>query len=105
MQKPFAACDRLSWKRQILNSHGIYSATFTTTRGSTTLLSMRTDAAWNSIPRPHAFTGCTPVCCYISEKCKKRSRRIEICDTGSGFDLSAVPAGHCLDNLVSRLNA
>jgi len=31
--------------------------------------------------------------------------RIEIRDTGSGFDLSAVPAGHGLDNLVSRLNA
>ncbi len=30
---------------------------------------------------------------------------IEICDTGPGFDLSAVPAGHGLDNLVSRLNA
>lgn len=31
--------------------------------------------------------------------------RIEIHDTGPGFDLSAVPAGHGLDNLVSRLNA
>ena len=31
--------------------------------------------------------------------------RIEIRDTGPGFDLSAVPAGHGLDNLVSRLNA
>lgn len=33
------------------------------------------------------------------------SLRIEIHDTGRGFDLSAVPAGHGLDNLVSRLNA
>jgi LytS/YehU family sensor histidine kinase len=33
------------------------------------------------------------------------SLRIEIRDTGPGFDLSAVPAGHGLDNLVSRLNA
>lgn len=33
------------------------------------------------------------------------SLRIEIHDTGQGFDLSAVPAGHGLDNLVSRLNA
>lgn len=31
--------------------------------------------------------------------------RIEIHDTGPGFDLSAVPAGHGLDNLVSRLHA
>ena len=31
--------------------------------------------------------------------------RVEIRDTGPGFDLSAVPAGHGLDNLVSRLNA
>jgi sensor histidine kinase YesM len=31
--------------------------------------------------------------------------RIEICDTGPGFDLSAVPAGHGLDNLVGRLHA
>jgi LytS/YehU family sensor histidine kinase len=31
--------------------------------------------------------------------------RIEICDTGPGFDLAAVPAGHGLDNLVGRLHA
>lgn len=31
--------------------------------------------------------------------------RIEIRDSGPGFDLSAVPAGHGLDNLVSRLDA
>jgi sensor histidine kinase YesM len=31
--------------------------------------------------------------------------RIEIRDTGPGFNLSAVPAGHGLDNLVSRLDA
>jgi LytS/YehU family sensor histidine kinase len=30
---------------------------------------------------------------------------IEIRDTGPGFDLTAVPAGHGLDNLVSRLDA
>ena len=30
--------------------------------------------------------------------------RIEIRDSGPGFDLSAVPAGHGLDNLVSRLH-
>jgi LytS/YehU family sensor histidine kinase len=30
---------------------------------------------------------------------------IEICDSGPGFDLSSVPAGHGLDNLVSRLDA
>jgi sensor histidine kinase YesM len=31
--------------------------------------------------------------------------RIEIRDTGPGFDLSAIPAGHGLDNLVCRLDA
>ena len=30
--------------------------------------------------------------------------RVEIRDTGPGFDLSLVPAGHGLDNLVSRLH-
>jgi LytS/YehU family sensor histidine kinase len=30
--------------------------------------------------------------------------RIEVRDTGPGFDLSVVPAGHGLDSLVSRLN-
>jgi sensor histidine kinase YesM len=31
--------------------------------------------------------------------------RIEVRDTGPGFDLSAIPAGHGLDNLVERLDA
>lgn len=31
--------------------------------------------------------------------------RIEVRDTGPGFELSAVPAGHGLDNLVGRLDA
>ena len=31
--------------------------------------------------------------------------RIEVGDTGPGFDLSAVPAGHGLHNLVERLDA
>jgi sensor histidine kinase YesM len=31
--------------------------------------------------------------------------RIEVRDTGPGFDLAAIPAGHGLDNLVERLNA
>jgi sensor histidine kinase YesM len=31
--------------------------------------------------------------------------RIEVRDSGPGFDLTAVPAGHGLDNLVERLNA
>lgn len=31
--------------------------------------------------------------------------RIEVCDSGPGFDLAVVPAGHGLDNLVERLNA
>jgi sensor histidine kinase YesM len=33
------------------------------------------------------------------------SLRIEVCDTGPGFDLAAIPAGHGLDNLVGRLEA
>lgn len=33
------------------------------------------------------------------------SLRIEVCDTGPGFDLTAIPAGHGLDNLVERLDA
>ena len=33
------------------------------------------------------------------------SLRIEVRDSGPGFDLTAVPAGHGLDNLVERLNA
>ena len=36
---------------------------------------------------------------------ENRYLRIEIRDTGPGFDLSAIPARHGLDNLVSRLNA
>ena len=31
--------------------------------------------------------------------------RIEVRDSGPGFDLTAVPAGHGLDNLVERLNS
>jgi LytS/YehU family sensor histidine kinase len=30
---------------------------------------------------------------------------IEVRDSGPGFDLAVVPAGHGLDNLVERLNA
>jgi LytS/YehU family sensor histidine kinase len=31
--------------------------------------------------------------------------RISVRDTGPGFDLSSIPAGHGLDHLVSRLDA
>ena len=31
--------------------------------------------------------------------------RVEVWDSGSGFNLAVVPAGHGLDNLVERLNA
>jgi LytS/YehU family sensor histidine kinase len=31
--------------------------------------------------------------------------RIEVCDSGPGFDLSVVPPGHGLENLVQRLDA
>ena len=30
---------------------------------------------------------------------------IEVCDTGPGFDLGAIRAGHGLENLISRLDA
>jgi LytS/YehU family sensor histidine kinase len=30
---------------------------------------------------------------------------VEVSDSGPGFDLAAIPAGHGLDNLVGRLNA
>jgi two-component system LytT family sensor kinase len=33
------------------------------------------------------------------------SLRVEVRDTGPGFDLTAVPAGRGLDNLVERLQA
>lgn len=33
------------------------------------------------------------------------SLKIEVRDTGPGFDLTAIPAGHGLDNLVERLDA
>jgi signal transduction histidine kinase len=33
------------------------------------------------------------------------SLRLEVRDTGPGFDLTAVPAGRGLDNLVERLRA
>lgn len=33
------------------------------------------------------------------------SLHVEVSDSGAGFDLSAIPAGHGLDNLVGRLDA
>ena len=41
----------------------------------------------------------------VTVAAENENLHIEIRDTGPGFDLSAVPAGHGLDNLVSRLNA
>jgi sensor histidine kinase YesM len=41
----------------------------------------------------------------VTVAAESENLRIEIRDTGPGFDLSAVPPGHGLDNLVSRLNA
>ena len=41
----------------------------------------------------------------ISGSLDNGSLRIEVCDTGPGFDLAALPAGHGLDNLVERLDA
>ena len=31
--------------------------------------------------------------------------RVEVCDNGPGFDLASVPAGHGIENLVSRLDS
>ncbi len=42
---------------------------------------------------------------FVAASVENGSLRIEVRDTGPGFDLSAVPAGHGLDNLVERLNA
>ena len=41
----------------------------------------------------------------VSASANHDSVRIEVRDTGPGFDLAVVPAGHGLDNLVERLDA
>jgi sensor histidine kinase YesM len=41
----------------------------------------------------------------ISASVENGQLRIAVADTGAGFDLSAVPAGHGLDSLVGRLDA
>jgi len=41
----------------------------------------------------------------ITARAENASVRIEVSDTGPGFELSAIPAGHGLDNLVERLDA
>lgn len=43
--------------------------------------------------------------CVITASAENESLRIEVWDTGPGFDLAAIPAGHGLDNLVERLDA
>jgi sensor histidine kinase YesM len=43
--------------------------------------------------------------CRIAACAEGESLRIEVRDTGPGFDLAAIPAGHGLDNLVERLDA
>jgi LytS/YehU family sensor histidine kinase len=43
--------------------------------------------------------------CLIAASGEGESLRIEVRDTGPGFDLAAIPAGHGLDNLVERLDA
>jgi sensor histidine kinase YesM len=53
--------------------------------------------------------GITPQCnggeCLIAVSAEGESLRIEVRDTGPGFDLAAIPAGHGLDSLVERLDA
>ncbi len=41
----------------------------------------------------------------VSASAENGSLRIEVRDTGPGFDLAAISAGHGLDNLVERLDA
>lgn len=41
----------------------------------------------------------------VTASAENGSLRIEVRDTGPGFDLAAIPAGHGLDNLVERLDA
>jgi LytS/YehU family sensor histidine kinase len=41
---------------------------------------------------------------WVSACAEKDSLRIEVRDTGPGFDLTAIPAGHGLDSLVQRLD-
>ncbi len=41
----------------------------------------------------------------VTASAENGSLRIEVRDTGPGFDLSAIRAGHGLDNLVERLDA
>jgi sensor histidine kinase YesM len=42
---------------------------------------------------------------WVTASTNDGSVRIEVRDSGPGFDLAVVPAGHGLDNLVERLNA
>lgn len=41
----------------------------------------------------------------VTASANQSSVYVEVCDSGPGFDLAAVPAGHGLDNLVERLHA
>ena len=41
----------------------------------------------------------------VSASSENGNLRIEVRDTGPGFDLASIPAGHGLDNLVERLDA
>jgi LytS/YehU family sensor histidine kinase len=41
----------------------------------------------------------------VTASAENGSLRVEVRDTGPGFDLAAVRAGHGLDNLVGRLDA
>jgi sensor histidine kinase YesM len=41
----------------------------------------------------------------VAASAENGSLRIEVRDTGPGFNLTAIPAGHGLDNLVERLHA
>lgn len=41
----------------------------------------------------------------VKASAENGSLRIEVSDTGAGFDLAAIPAGHGLDSLVERLDS
>jgi len=42
---------------------------------------------------------------FLTASAQNGSLRIEVRDTGPGFDLAAIRAGHGLDSLVQRLEA
>ena len=53
----------------------------------------------------HGIMACGEGDVFVNVTPDETGLRVEVRDTGPGFDLTAVPAGHGLDNLVERLQA